>query len=110
MYLGFAFVVLSISNNFGSGAGLCVSSGDSSDVDSDAEVLSRFFNGNTLLLKILGVCPLKLRNNHLFFRQDLFSLVFYLYSYSLIHWLTDFAAHEHLLMRNISCVYLLEKQ
>ena len=45
MYLCFAFVVLSISNNFGSGAGLCVSSGASSDVDSDVEVLSRFVNG-----------------------------------------------------------------
>ena len=72
MYLGFDFVVLSISNNFGSGACLCVSSGASSDVDSDVEVLSRFFNGNTLLLKILGVCPIELRNSHVFFRQDLF--------------------------------------
>ena len=89
-----SFVGLVVSNTVGLGVG----------------ILSRFYVGNILLLKLLRISSLALRNNLACFRKYFLPLVFYLYQYPVIHSRTHFLFHQHLLMTKFPLVYLLEKE
>ena len=87
-----------VSNTVGSGA--C----------SDVRILAGFFVGNISLLKLFRIFSFALGNNPVSLEKTFFQLVFYLYPYALIQWLTGLVLYRYLLMTNFPCVYLLEKQ
>ena len=85
-FVAFAAVVGSVATS-GSIAGSFPISGSlfGSDVGSRVGILSIFFIGNNLLLKILKTFFLALNNNPKLFKKDFFHMFLYLFQNSLIH-------------------------
>ena len=85
-FVAFAAVVGSVATS-GSIAGSFPISGSlfGSGVGSRVGILSIFFIGNNLLLKILKTFFLALNNNPKLFKKDFFHMFLYLFQNSLIH-------------------------
>ena len=96
----FAFVVLDV----GWGAGW---NANSNDV---VGILSKFFIGNILLLKLLRNASLALKNNPKLFKKSFFGLFLFFYEIFLIQWQIYITCYQQLLMINFLPLYLLNKQ